>query len=197
MSVSQMLGNRTGTPYSLMCPGNSYMTQFNANVRWWINGIGAKCSDGTSLGPAGSSAGDMRQATSQSGFGGYSKAATGDSLDSVTFIDTSGNVIQTVGGTGGSPVPEWKCPSGQKITGISGHTYTLPDGVTGITAKFHCGADSKSKTDDKKTDDGKTGEKKSYTWVYILLGFLLIIIIGIIITVVVISGKKKHMDEDE
>lgn len=217
MSVSQMLGSKVGSPYSLVCGNNTYMTEFNANTGWWIHGLDTKCSNGSSMGPVGIlGGGTIQPAKSSTGFIGYSSAASGNSLDSVTFIDGLGNVLPRVGGTGGTQVPEWKCPQGQKIIGVSG--YTLGDG---ITTKFQCGdisspvipnptttttsnispttnsipsntvsSPSNNTVDDSNSPNEET-KKKSNTWIYILLVFVLLVVIAIIIAVVVAVTKSK------
>ncbi len=218
MSVSQMLGSKVGSPYSLVCGNNTYMTEFNANTGWWIHGLDTKCSNGSSMGPVGIlGGGTIRPAKSSTGFIGYSSAASGNLLDSVTFIDGLGNVLPRVGGTGGTQVPGWKCPQGQKIIGVSG--YTLGDG---ITTKFQCGdisspvipnpttttttsnispttnsipsntvsSPSNNTVDDSNSPNEET-KKKSNTWIYILLVFVLLVVIAIIIAVVVAVTKSK------
>ncbi len=175
MSISQMLGVAKGDPYKLECDKGEYITAFDAHTGAWVFGVGAKCSDDKTLGPIGQTTGlKLGTVTSKTGFSGYDKAASGDALDSVTFIDADGKVLAKVGGDGGGAAPKWTCPKGQLITGVSGNKY-----AHGITAKFQCGKPSNN----------------TLLWVGLSI-FILLIIVAIIVAIVMYRKKHKKSETE-
>ncbi len=158
MSVSQMLGGASGTAYSYTCPSGSYAKQFSGTYNKWMKNIGMTCSDGTSFGPAGVVGVNPWSTSSPSGFSGYTNARTGNSVDGFTLLSDIGTALNPVGGTGGGAVPDWRCPDGARISGISGNV-----GQYDLTTRFTCGQPSTKvmPTDTKYSDNSSTAVNTS------------------------------------
>jgi hypothetical protein len=107
-------GSGGGSPFTANCPNGEYISQWYGASGRVIDRIGAKCSDGTNLGPHG---------------GGGGNNWTGSVGGPYTnFSGRGGNVVDKFNGYGGSGGNSWNdsCPKGV-ATGIFGRSGRLVD----------------------------------------------------------------------
>ena len=113
MFRTSTMGGGGGNPFIGNCPPGEYITQWYGGAGHTIDRFGAKCSDGTNLGPHGGGGGN---AWSSSVSGPYK-----------SFWGTFGDVVDNfmdMGGPGGSQRWADSCPSGAAV-GIFGRAGEL------------------------------------------------------------------------
>lgn len=114
-SDTQAVGGNGGSPSSLVCKENTFVTEFNGSAASYIDRISIKCSDGTILGPAGGSVGPF----SVQSVDGFDKLVvrTGALVDSIQFFNNNKELAK-VGGNGGGGPTDLAC-NGGRIMGVN------------------------------------------------------------------------------
>lgn len=109
------VGGNGGSPSSLICKENTFVTEFNGSAASYVDRIRIKCSDGTILGPADGSVGPF----SVQSVDGFDKLVVrnGDLVDSIRFFSNNKELAKVGGDGGGGPI-DLAC-NGGKIMGVN------------------------------------------------------------------------------
>ena len=116
LNQTSTMGGDGGMPFTAKCPDGAHILQWYGASGDLLDRIGAKCSDGTILGP----------------YGGLGGRAWSSSIDGpyTNFSGSAGNMIDRFDKYGGSGGKSWNdnCPSGVAI-GIYGRSGDLVDNL--------------------------------------------------------------------
>jgi hypothetical protein len=120
---SVYIGSARDASFNFVCPSNSYITQINGRYGAWNDGIGVKCSDGTSSPYYGGPYGGPYATDCSSGFTGVNISANYQGPYIGIIQPKCNNINMPISGTnsGITDTKSLECPAGSVLGRMYGH----------------------------------------------------------------------------